>query len=57
MAPPGRKGVGLNPAYVEIFGQRGHPCHAALQRYVGFRVTASGVEPDWRLLYIDIVND
>lgn len=43
-----------------LFGLVDHPLEAlreALQHYVGFRATASGVELDWRLLYIDIVND
>ncbi len=43
-----------------LFGLVDYPAtelREALDRDVGVRVTASGVELDWRLLYIDIVND
>ena len=43
-----------------LFGLVDHPLpelHDALRCLVGFRATASGVELDWRLIYIDIVND
>ena len=43
-----------------LFGLVDYPVTAlreALQRHVGFRTTKVGVELDWRLLYIDIVND
>ncbi|MEO5629660.1 MAG: methyltransferase domain-containing protein [Thermomonas sp.] len=43
-----------------LFGLVDHPLaelRDALRRLVGFRVTDTGVELDWRLLYIDIVND
>ncbi len=43
-----------------LFGLVDYPVAAlreALQRHVGFRTTPAGVELDWRLLYIDIIND